>query len=250
VRNILLILAVLAIAPLARGDQDGLSASQWEQLDRRGYLTPAFAAAARELIETKQAQRDAQAEQEQLKNSLPALEKQMSDEESKVAALKEELSGYEHPDETDLTALQTAMKNSSTTPEQQLALAQAYVWTYPTSPHEAEAQKDLEQIQKKLADQVQAGNNADAARTAAQAKLLQRVKARDLSLEEWSRFLQDKTQTEVTEYLWHPTATEDDYWTYSGAWTTDPGTGQKAGLQVTFNGGRVMAVAPAPLSAP
>jgi hypothetical protein len=247
-RRTLLVLALLGTVSLpSRADDPGpFTASQLKELDRRGYLTPTFAAAARELIEARQAQRDGQAEQAQLKESLPALEEQASTEESKVKALKEELARYDHPDDADLAALQAAMKNPAATPDEQMALAQAYVWTYPMSPHATEAQQDVEQIQKKLADQAEAQKEADAARAAAQGKLLQRVHARDLSLEEWRAFLQDKTQAEVTGYLGHPNAMTDDYWTYAGAWTVDPSTNLKAGLQVTFNGGRVLSVAPVP----
>ncbi len=246
-RTLLLLALAGAASLLSRADDPGpFTASQLEELDHQGYLTPAFASAARELIEARQAQRDGQAEQEQLKESLPALERQAAAEEGKVAELKEELSRYDHPDDADLAALQAVMKNPAATPEEQLALAQAYVWTYPSSPHATEAQQDLEQIQKKQADQIEAQKEADAARAAAQAKLLQRVKARDLSLEEWRAFLQDKTQVEVTGYLGHPNAMTDDYWTYNGAWTVDPSTNLKAGLQVTFNGGRVLSVAPVP----
>jgi hypothetical protein len=72
------------------------------------------------------------------------------------------------------------------------------------------------------------------------------VKTHDLSLGEWRAFLQDKSQDEVTQYLGAPSATTGDYWTYAGAWTIDPATNQKAGLQLTFNGGRVQNVAPIP----
>jgi chromosome segregation ATPase len=241
------ILALLAAASLpGHADGDPFSTGQLESLDQRGYLTPAFKAAVRELIDAKQAQRDAEAEQGRLKRSIPDLEKQAADEENKVAALQKELSRYTHPDETDFTELQDKMKDAAATPEEQLALAQAYVWTYPASPHAADAQQDLAQVQKKIADQVEARNEADAARQAAQAKLLQRVKAHDLSLEEWRVFLQDKTQTEVTEYLGRPSTADGDEWTYSGAWTTNPVTHQKMGLHLTFNGGRVLSVSPVP----
>ena len=138
------------------------------------------------------------------------------------------------------------MKNSHATLNDQLALAQAYVWTYPASPHLPEATHDLQQVEKEIADQAQAASNAEAARLAAQAKLLQRVQARALSLAEWRAFLQNKTQAEVIQYLGAPTSRQDEYWIYAGAWTTDPDTGQKAGLQLNFNGGRVLSVAIAP----
>jgi peptidoglycan hydrolase CwlO-like protein len=242
-----LVLALLGAASLSvRADTDDFSSGQLDHLDRLGYLTPAFKTAVHELVDAEQAQRDAAAEQERLKRSLPDLEKEAESEESKVAALKAELSHYSHPDETDFAELQNKMKDTTARPEEQMALAQAYLWTYPASPHAVEAQQDLEQVQKKMADQVQAQNDANAARTAAQARLLQRVKARSLSLEEWSVFLQDKTQAEVSQYLGQPTDGTFDYWNYAGAWTIDPVTKQKAGLHLTFNGGRVLSVSPVP----
>ncbi len=44
-----------------------------------------------------------------------------------------------------------------------IALAQAYVWTYPASPHAADAQEYLSAGQKKLADQEKAEKDAEAA---------------------------------------------------------------------------------------
>ncbi len=99
-----------------------------------------------------------------------------------MAKLKEELTHYDHPEETDFVALQDAMKNSSAQPEDQMARAQAYVWTYPTGPHTGEVQKILQQIEKKIAGATQAVKDAAAAREAAQLNLLQRVKAHNLSL--------------------------------------------------------------------
>ena len=70
------------------------------------------------------------------------------------------------------------------------------------------------------------------------------VKAHDLDLSGWRAFLQDKSQDEVTEYLGPPTGKDQDHWVYNGAWTVDPATSLKAGLSITFNGGRVQNVAP------
>lgn len=251
-KRLLLALTLLAAAPLAgRADSSStLSASQLDALDRRGYLTPSFAAAARALIEAKEEQRNAHHEQDELVNSLPDLQNIAATEEGKVAALKEELSRYEHPDETDMEALRREMKDPAAKPEDQMALAQAYVWTYPASPLEPEAQQYLAQIQKKLADAVQTQKEAAAAQAAAQVKLLQRVKAHDLNLNEWGFFLLNKTQTEVADYLGQPSSSDDEHWTYAGAWTTDPVTNQKAGLQLTFNGGRVIGVVAVPMTPP
>jgi hypothetical protein len=243
---LMLLLACAALLPLAARADDPLSASQIDALRHRGWVTPGFEAAARQLIGANQAARDAQTEEAKLQAAQPTLEKSIADENAKIAQLKAELATYEHPDETDFTALQAAMKKSDADPNDQLVLAQAYVWTYPTSPHADEAEHDLQQVEKKIADQAQAAKEADAARLAAQAKLLQRVQAHDLDLAEWRAFLQDKSQPEVVQYLGQPTSRQDEYWIYSGSWTTDPETGAKAGLQLNFNGGRVLSVAPIP----
>jgi hypothetical protein len=241
-----LLLACLAAFHLAaRADDAPLSASQIATMEHHGWVTPQFEAAAHQLIEAKEDALQAQADQAKLQAEQPALEKEAAAEETQVAQLKAELARYDHPDETDFATLQDAMKNASADPQDQLALAQAYVWTYPASPHATEATGDLQQIEKKIADQTQATQNAEAARLAAQARLLQRVQARDLSLAEWRAFLQDKSQAEVVQYLGQPSSQQDEYWIYTGAWTHDPETGQKVGLQLNFNGGRVLSVAPA-----
>jgi len=243
----ILLLATLLLAPLiSRGDDknDLLTVSQIKTMQKRGWITPQFEAAARELIDAKETLKTADGDRTKLELTVPGLEKTAKTEDARVARLKDELAHYDHPDETDFAALQSAMKNPAAKVEDQMALAQAYVWTYPGSAHMGEAEQDLQQLQKKIADQVQAANDAAAAQTAAQLKLLQRVKAHDLDLGEWRAFLQDKSQDEVEQYLGAPTSKADDYWTYSGAWTIDPATNQKAGLQLTFNGGRVLSVAP------
>jgi hypothetical protein len=235
---------------LARADGD-LSPSQIETMEKRGLITPAFETAARQWIDARESAAQAKTDEARLAASLPELQKEVADEDAKVARLRNELEHYDHPDETDFTALQQAMKDPNARPDGQLARAQAYVWTYPESPHLTEAEKDLQQVQKQIADRQQAASNAAAAATAAQLRLLQRVKARDLSLGEWRAFLDDKSQTEVTQYLGAPSGQDnEDHWIYQGAWTVDPATNQKAGLQLTFNGGRVQNVAPAPMPAP
>jgi hypothetical protein len=225
-------------------DDDWLSASQIETLQNWGWVTPEFQGAATKLIDARQSGQTAQDEVDKLTADRPGLEKSVAEEDGKVAQLKADLARYDHPDETDFTALQDAMKNTTAKTEDQEALAQAYVWTYPASPHAAEAEHDLQQLEKKIADQVQTTREDEAAKLAAQAKLLQRVQAHNLSLAEWRAFLQDKSEAEVTQYLGQPSSQKGEYLIYSGSWTTDPSTGQKAGLQLNFNGGRVLSVAP------
>jgi hypothetical protein len=243
-----LLLAVALLAPSpARADDNGLTPTQVEAMQRRGWITPDFEAASRRLLEANETAEKAKDDQARLEAQLPDLHKSAAAEDAKVAALKAELARYDHPDEIDFAALREAMNNPSAKIEDQMALAQAYVWTYPGAAHTPEAEKFLQQLQKKIADQAEAAKEADAAQQAAQLKLLQGVKAHNLDLGEWRAFLQDKSQDEVIEYLGAPASQSGDYWTYSGTWTVDPSTNLKAGLQLTFNGGRVQNVAPVPV---
>jgi hypothetical protein len=250
-KRTLALLACAGLGTIAVRADGQLTPTQIETVEKKGWITPAFNTVAQEWVDAKQAAAQAKADQARYSAELPDLQKQVVNEDAKVARLQDELAHYAHPDETDFTALQATMKDPNARPEGQLARAQAYVWTYPDSPHEAEAAKDLQQLQKQLGDRQQAADNAAAAATAAQVKLLQRVRAHDLSLGEWRAFLEDKSQSEVTGYLGTPTSRDnEDHWLYQGAWTVDPDTNQKAGLQLTFNGGRVQNVAPAPRAVP
>jgi len=135
------------------------------------------------------------------------------------------------------------MSDPTAKEEDLIAQAQAYVWTYPASPHESEAQQYLEQIEKKMAAERKAIADAQAARDAAHAKLVQRAKAHDLNLGEWRDFLRDMSQDDLVKLLGQPTSQEDGYWIYSGDWVLDPNTRQKAGMEINFNAGRVISVA-------
>jgi hypothetical protein len=245
-RRLALLVVLVLLAPLAGRADDLLTPTQIRTMEQRGWITPEFEAASRELLDAQDSAKKATDDQARLDADMPALQNKTSAEDAKVAALKAELARYAHPEETDFVALQKVMHDSSAPLQDQMAVAQAYVWTYPGNPHTAEAESDLQQLEKKIADQTQAEKDAAAAQEAAQLKLLQRVKARDLSLAEWRAFLQDKSQEEVRQYLGAPTSQSDDYWTYTGAWTLDPSSGLKAGLQLTFNGTRVQNVSPVP----
>jgi hypothetical protein len=236
------------LLPAAVRAADGqLSAARLDQLDQRGYFTPKFKAAVHGLVDAQQAAAAAQEQEKKLALMLPGLRQQTADIQAQVAALHKELSLYEHPEDSDYDALQAAMKDPAASPDDRLKLAQAFVWSYPTDPRQAEAEQDLRKIQKQIADMDKAAREADAAKAAARAKLLQRVQARDLSLAEWQDFLRDMSQEDLLTYLGRPDTVGVDYWIYSGAWTTDPVTKAKAGLQVQFNGTRVLTVTtPAP----
>jgi hypothetical protein len=226
----------------AHADSGQLSPERLNRLDRMGYFTPGFKAAVHDLVDAKHALEQAKVEQIKLAAELPDLQQQATATEANTIALRQELARYEHPEEIDFDALQKQMNDANAKLEDQIALAQAYVWTYPDSPHESEAQQYLQQTQKKLADQRQAEKDAEAARVAAHAKLVQRAQARDLSLNEWRDFLSGMSQEDLVQLLGRPTSQSDDYWVYEGEWVLNPATNQKVGLAINFNGGRVLSV--------
>ncbi len=228
----------------AEGSQ--LSSKRLDIFDKRGYFTPRFKAAVHELVETKQAVVQAREDEIKLSHQLPDLKKQSDAAGAKVASLQQELALYEHPEEKDFANLQARMNDITAKPQDQILLAQAYVWAYPANPHQAEAQQYLQQVQKKVADQQQSEKEAEAAREAARARLVQRAQAKDLSLAEWKDFLRDMSQEDLLKYLGQPSTRGNGYWTYAGAWTTDPTTGSKMGLRVDFNGSRVISVVQGP----
>jgi len=232
------------------GHADGgqLSPERLDMLDQMGFFTPGFKAAAHDLVDSKHALEQTNAEQTKLTRDLPDLQDQAADAEAKATVLRQELAKYDHPEENDFVALQNRMNDAGAKPEEQIVLAQAYVWTYPASPHQSDAQQYLQQTQKKLADQRQAEKDAEAARAAARAELVQRAQARDLSLGEWRDFLRDMSQDDLVKFLGRPTSQTGDYWVYSGDWITDPVTHQRVGMEINFNAGRVISVAEEPPS--
>jgi len=232
----------------AHADSGQLSPERLNMLDKAGLFTPGFKAAVHDLVDSKHALEQAKAEREKLNHDLPDLQKEATEAEAKAVALRQELAKYEHPEETDFDALQKKMNDADAKPEEQIALAQAYVWTYPASPHESEAQQYLQQVRKKLADQQQAEKEAVLARAAAHAKLVQRAQARDLSLAEWRDFLRDMSQDDLVKLIGRPTSQVNDYWIYAGEWIVDPATKQKAGMEINFNAGRVLSVIEQPHS--
>jgi len=241
--------AALGLIPTpGHADSGQLSPERLDVVDKLGYFTPSFKAAVYDYVNTKHGLVRAKAEQATLTGELPDLQTQATEAEAKAIALRQELAKYEHPEETDFVALQQQMNDASATPQEQIVLAQAYVWTYPASPHESDAQQYLQQTQKQLADQQQAEKDAEAARAAAHAKLVQRALAHDLNLGEWRDFLRDMSQEDLVKLLGRPTSQSDDYWTYAGGWIVDPATQQKAGMEINFNAGRVISVDEKPSS--
>jgi hypothetical protein len=243
VLSVVTVLAALGLTPAPmHADSKQLSPERLDMLDKLGYFTPGFKAAVHDLVDGKRALEQAKVDQAKLTQELPDLQKQATETEANAIALRQELAKYEHPEETDFDALQKRMNDAAAKLEEQIALAQAYVWTYPASPHESEAQQYLQQMQKKLADQGQAEKDAEAARSAAHAKLVQRAQARDLSLNEWRDFLRDMSQDDLVKLIGRPTSQTGDYWIYSGEWVLNPATNQKVGLEINFNAGRVLSV--------
>ena len=242
-----LLLGLFVVLPLAaRADGTTLSADRLNMLDQRGYFTPAFKTSVKELVDTRKAVAQARADEQKLEAQLPALQQQQASTEADVARLRKELALYAHPEDADYDELQRAMNDPKATPQEQLALAQAFVWSYPSDPHQAEAVHDVQRIQQEFLVAQQNEKNAEASRAATQAELLRRVRAKSLSLAEWQDFLRDRSQEELLSYLGRPQTQGDGYWIYTGDWTVDPVTQQKVGLRIDFNGTRVLSVAAAP----
>ncbi len=228
---------MLAPAPV-RADGE-LSTKNLDVVDQWGWFTPGFKTEVHELVETKQAAVIARQEDKDIEATLPDLRKQVTDTQAKVDLLKQQLAEYDHADQTEFVQLQKLAGDASAKPEDVRIAAQAYLWAYLTSPHQADAQQILQTVQKKIADQIQADKDAATAKAAARVLLLQRVQAKQLSLSEWRDFLRDLSQEDVIKYLGRPTSGTVDQWTYIGEWTEDPETNQKIGLQIDFNAARV-----------
>jgi len=230
----------LAASPALAGEK--ISPESINAFDQRGFIPPGFKAAVHDLVDTQHELQRLTEEKTKLNKALPDLQRQAAESEAQSVALRQELKKYDHPEDNDFETLVSRMNDSMAKPEDQVALAQAYVWTYPTSPHEAEAQQFLQQVQKKIADQTEAEKETEAARAAAHAKLVQRAQAKDLSLGEWRDFLRGTSQDDLVKLIGRPSYQSGDYWIYTGPWTTNPTTHQKVGLQINFDAGRVLSV--------
>jgi hypothetical protein len=244
-RHVLIFLGASTLALLGSPGlhADGkLSPELLDEYDHKGYFTPKFKAAIQNLVEAREGLDKALEEQNKFERDLPGLEQQAADAQAKTVALRQELAKYDHPDENDFAALQAEVQSPTAKPDDVIALAQAYVWTYPASPHESDAQQLLATWQKKLADQAEAEREADAARQAAHAALVRRALAHDLGLAEWRDFLRGMSQDDLVKLFGQPTSKEDDYWIYEGGWIVNPANAQKAGLQINFDAGRVLNV--------
>jgi len=225
----------------ARADKQ-LSPDLIDQYDRKGFFTPGFKQAVRDLVNTREALQKAEAEQKKFEQDLPGLQQQVTQARAKTVALRQELEQYDHPEENDFIRLQARADDPNAKPEDVLVLAQAYVWTYPASPHESDAEQYLATVQKKLADQKQAEQDAEAARAAAHALTVRRALAHELSVPEWRDFLRGMSQEDLVKLFGQPSSKQDDYWFYDGAWIVIPANSQKVGMQINFEAGRVITV--------
>jgi hypothetical protein len=237
-----LIVAGLFLTALPGHAEQRFTAKRLNQLDKLGAFPPEFKKVAHDYVDVIQAINDTNEEEKKLLAQVPGLEQQAAGVQAKVDALHVVLADYDHTDESDFVLLQNKMNDAAAKTKDQLLLAQVFVWSYPASPHLPQAQAYLQQVQKLIADRLQAEKDAAAAIAAARAQLLQRVHDRALSLDEWKAFLNNLTQADVIKYLGSPPQQEGYYWTYPEPWALDPVTNQKTGLQLNFNGGRVINV--------
>jgi len=238
--------AMAWLSPMAAHADRKLSPELFDQYDRRGYFTPNFKTALIDMVQSHEALDKALTEQKNFEKDLPELQKEAADAQAKTVALQQQLAVYDHPDENDFNALQALIHDPAAKAGDVIAQAQAYVWTYPISPHESEAQEFLNTWQKKLADQVQAEKDAEAAREAAHAALVHRAQAHDLSVPEWRDLLRGLSQDDLVKLFGQPTSKQGDYWFYEGEWVVNPANAQKQGLQINFDAGRVITVDPKP----
>lgn len=239
---------ILAFAPCRAVDVIDYSPDQLNFMDDWGVFPVEFKGSMENLFETNKAIIQANEDEAKLKLKLPDYQKKAAAAQAKADEIRRELAEYQHTDETDFVELQKEMNDPNSKLEDLIKLAQEYVWAYSTSPHQAQAQQYLQQFQEKQANESQAEKDAEAARAAARAKLLERIKARDLSLEEWTNFLFNLSEVEVMSYIGPPDSTQDDYWLYTGDYTVSPKTQQKIGLRLNFNAGRVITVLALPHS--
>jgi hypothetical protein len=238
-----LAMATLPLLILTARADSRFSPERLNQLDKLGAFPPEFKKAVHDYVNVKQALVDTANEEKKLRAQLPVLAQQTVAAQAKLDGLQQQLLEYNHTDESDFTLLQKKMNDAQAKPEEQLQLAQVFVWSYPTSPHQPQAQLFLQQVQKVIADRLQAEKDAEAASAAARALLLQRVQARALSLDEWKAFLANMVETDVIKYLGPPPQQNGYYWIYPEPWALVPDDNQKVGLRINFNGGRVVGVA-------
>ena len=237
------LLASGSVSALADGPE--ISVTRLDLLDEYGYFTPAFKDAVHDFVDARQALNRARANTMRFRGDIPNLQKQSTEASAETVRLRAELALYQHPEDSDFDALDAAMKNPAVSPTDRLAMAQAFVWSYPTDPHLADAAADLKKIQDQMTAERKGAADTAAAQVVARESLIQRAQTGDLSLAEWQEFLHDMSQEDLLTNLGQPQKRETDYWIYAGNRTTDPETKKRTGIQINFNGTRVLSVAPA-----
>lgn len=233
--------AVFLIALPGRADVQ-YSAAKLNQLDKMGAFPPSFKKVVHDYVDVIQAIADAVNGEKKLRDQVPVVDQQTAKIQGNIDALNKVLADYNHTDESDFVVLQNTMNDPQAKPKDQLLLAQVFIWSYPTSSHLPQAQAFFQQVQKLIADRLQAEKDAAAAIAAARAKLLQRVQDKKLSMDEWKDFLNNMTQEDVAKYLGTPGQQEGYYWIYAGQGFVDPVTNERIDLRINFNGGRVVGV--------
>ena len=244
-------LSVPAVAQVdLKVDSGQLSPEWFDYFNHHDYIPPDFKVAIHALVDNNAELASTQADNLRLQEALPEAKRKADEAEAKLAKLQAQLTIYSNLAESDFTELQKTVSDPKAKITDQYAVVQAYVWTYPSSPHLAAVQQALASIQKKLADETQAKKDKQAADLAAQQKLIQRAISHDLSLSEWQDFMRDRSQSELVTLIGRPSIDDGDDWIYRGDWATDPKGGPKIGLQVFFNAGRVQTVTAAPAPTP
>ena len=237
---------LLAGPGLVHADTDDalppLFADRIDYLNTHGYITPRCRSALVDLVHARESLDQARADQQRLEGNLPTLRAQADATSAQTESLKKELAHYEHPEDDDFIALQAAAKNPASSLEEKLDLAQAFIWSYPADPRQAEAEQDLQQWQKQLATRQLAAADAATVQIWAHDQFLKRAMEHYLSLGEWQVFLAQMSQEDLLHYLGPPQLRTSDSWTYRGEWTWDPATRTRAGMLITFNGTRVLRV--------
>lgn len=224
-------------------DQEQM-AQRVNELDKIGYFPPSFKKAIHTLIDTQIATQKAQDEASTLSDKIPSLEKQVTDAQAQLDALQKKWDSLSTTQEVQFSQIKSKLNDPKTSADDLVPLLQAFIWSYPNSSHLPEIQASLAQANQKIAQESEADKQATIERIAARQKLLERVATKDLTLDEWQRFLDNMSQFELINYIGHPDEKGSDYWIYKGNWTVDPTTNLKSGLRIQFNGGRVLSVSP------
>jgi hypothetical protein len=124
-----------------------------------------------------------------------------------------------------------------------LALAHQFIWSFPKSTLLPDAGKILSDLEQKKAAADEELANEKASRLQRENFLKAGVAARNLQIQDWREFLKNMSQDDVLFYLGPPKSkAADGTWYYGDNWTIDPGSAQRTGIVLFFNGTRVLNV--------